>query len=410
MLLKAESLPAAGVQKRPLVDLIAREKRRRRTRIAVIWSSLVGLAACAGLVWYVLSPKPIPVSARFRAQPISRGDVVREVRATGRLEAVTTVQIGAEISGRLASVEVEHNDHVQAGQVLARFDRAALAAQLAQIEAALAAARAVLQQARTEVARLSTSKARTERLFASGGVPQSDYDDIASAFALAQQRAAAAEAEVAAQIAAQQLSRTTLDHTVVRSPIDGIVITRNVDPGQTVASALQAPLLFTVAADLRKMHVLAAVDEADIGEIAVGQRAEFAVTAYPTRTFVGTVIQLRNSPQIIQDVVTYGAEIDVANTDLALKPGMTATVRIRTGSAQGVLKVPAMALQFTPPGEKARSSAIWLLRGEKLEAVDVATGLSNGEVTAVESAHLSPGTEVLTELTPEGRKSYGITR
>jgi HlyD family secretion protein len=410
MVLKAEGLPAAGVQKRSLTDLIAREKRRRRTRIGVVWSTLIALAACAGLAWYALRPKPIPLAARFRSQTVSHGDLVREVRATGHLEAVTTVQVGAEISGRLASVEVQYNDRVQAGQVLARFDRAALAAQLAQIEATLAAARAGLQQARTEVARLAASKARTDRLFASGSIPQSEHDDLTSAFALAQQRAAAAEAEVAAQVAAQQLARTTLDHTVVRSPIDGIVITRNVDPGQTVASALQAPVLFTVAADLRKMRVVAAVDEADIGEVVVGQRAEFAVTAYPTRTFGGTVIQVRNSPQIIQDVVTYGAEIDVANIDLALKPGMTATARIRTGSAQDVLTVPAMALQFTPPGEKARSSTVWVLREGSLYSVEVEAGLSNGEVTAVESVRLTPGLAVLTELTPEGRKSYGIAR
>jgi HlyD family secretion protein len=409
MVLKAENLPRAERRRESLSELIEREKHRKKNRALVVWLVLTGTLLAILGTWYLLRPKPVPLPARFRTHAVTRGDVLREVRATGRLEAVTTVQVGAEISGRLATVEVEHNDRVTAGQVLARFDRVALGAQLAQIEATLAASRALLEQARTERERAVREKRRVEHLFSTGSVPEAQQDDAQSAFALAEQRVTAAQADVAARLAAYQVAKTTLDHTLVRSPIDGVVITRNVDPGQTVAASLQAPVLFTVAADLRKMHVLAAVDEADVGDVAIGQKVTFTVNAYPTRTFSGHVTQVRNSPQVIQDVVTYGTEVEVSNMDLALKPGMTATVRIRTATAENVLRVPGMALAFVPPGEQSDASTrVWILSGTSLRSVGVEPGITDGEVTEVTSEALSAGQEVIVELTPEGRAAYGI--
>jgi HlyD family secretion protein len=334
---------------------------------------------------------------------------LRDIQATGHLEATTTVQVGAEISGRLASVEVEYNDHVQAGQVLARFDRIALTAELAQIEAGLAGSRATLEQARTERGRTLREKLRLDRLFESGGVTTADHEDGQAALTVAEQRVVAAQADVAARLAAYQVAKTKLDHTLVRSPIEGVVITRNVDPGQTVAATLQSPVLFTVAADLRKMRVIAAVDEADVGEVREGQTVSFTVSAYPTRTFSGVVTQVRNSPQLIQDVVTYGAEVDVANMDLALRPGMTATVRIRTSAARDVLRVPAMALGFVPPGQATETvPKVWGLTHEGLEPIKVESGVSDGELTQVTAPALAAGAKVVVELTPEGRRAYGI--
>ena len=271
----------ATTKKASLAELIQRENKRKRTKRLLLVLLLAAIPALAIGIWAIARPKPVPTAARFRAAKVTMGDVVREVHATGRLEAVTTVQVGAEISGRISTVEVDYNDRVKAGQVLARFDRAALEAQLAQINATLAAARAAVEQAKTDRERVASDKERVVRLFASKSVSEMERDNATAAARLMGQRVSAAEAQVAAQQAAYTLAKTNLDHTVIRAPIDGVVITRNVDPGQTVASMLQTPVLFTVAADLRKMHVIAAVDEADIGEVAVEQAATFTVNAYP---------------------------------------------------------------------------------------------------------------------------------
>lgn len=396
-------------KKASLAQLIERESLRKRRRwLFVVLGLTLGVALALG-IWAAVRPRPVPAAARFRAAAVTQGDVLREVHATGRLEAVTTVQVGAEISGRIATVEVDYNDRVKAGQVLARFDRASLEAQLAQINATLAAARAGVEQAKTDRERVANDKARIDRLFASKSVSETERDNATAAARLMTQRVSAAEAQLAAQQAAYTIAKTNLDHTIIRAPIDGVVITRNVDPGQTVASMLQTPVLFTVAADLRKMHVIASVDEADIGEVAVKQTATFTVNAYPTRTFDGLVTEVRSSPQIVQDVVTYGTEVEVDNTDLSLKPGMTASVRIRTATAKGVLRVPAAAFQFSPPGEKPSADpGVWILSGGALRRVAAKAGISDGELTAVEGS-VALGDEVVYELTPEGRKAYGIS-
>ncbi len=406
-----EAAARGGVtsRKRSLADLIERENQRKTRRRIILAFFALAIPALVVALWIGARPKPVPLAARFRSANATVGEVVREVHATGHLEAMTTVQVGAEISGRIATVLVDYNDRVEAGQILARFDRAALEAQLAQMQATLAAARAAVEQAKTDRDRVVRDKERVDRLFASKSASEADRDTATATARLMEQRVAAAEAQLAAQLAAQTLAKTNLEHTVIRSPIDGVVITRNVDPGQTVASMLQTPVLFTVAADLRKMHVIAAVDEADIGEVAVRQRARFTVNAYPSRTFEGVVTSVRSSPQIVQDVVTYGTEVEVDNTDIALKPGMTASVRIRTAEAKDVLRVPAAAFQFTPPGEqRTPEPGVWVLAGNALRRVPATPGISDGELTAIASGALAPGDDVVYEITPEGRKAYGI--
>jgi HlyD family secretion protein len=389
--------------------LISREARRRRRRRLLAALALAAVPALAVALWAYLRPTPPPLPARFRTAPVTQGSITREVVATGHLEAITTVQIGAEISGRLESVEVDHNDHVKAGQVLARFDRSALAAQRAQTEATLAAARAAVEQAKIDRDRAARDADRAEALFKSALVSESERDSVATTARVAQQRLSAAQAQLTAQQASHELAKTNLDHTVIRSPISGVVITRNIDPGQTVASMLQTPVLFTVAADLRRMRVIAAVDEADVGEVSVKQPATFTVNAYPNRTFEGTVVEVRSSPEIVQDVVTYGAEVELDNSDLALKPGMTATVRIRTAAAEAVLRVPAAAFQFTPPGERPRAApGVWVLEASGLKRIAVSPGVSDGELTSVAPGGLTTGKQVVYELTPEGRTAYGI--
>jgi HlyD family secretion protein len=396
-------------KRRSLVELVD-EEAKRRTRRRVTYAFFALLAALGIAAAYVaLRPHPLPLASRFRAEASSLGDVVREVRATGHVEAVTTVQVGAEISGRISTVEVDYNDHVKIGQIMARFDRESLVAQQAQALASLTAARASLEQAKTDRDHSARELARISTLHQSGTLTDADLDNADSAARLAQQRVAAADASLAAQQAAFSVSRTNLQHSIIYAPIDGIVITRNVDPGQTVASVFQTPVLFTVAADLRKMRVIAAIDEADIGEVAVHQRASFTVNAYPDRTFEGIVTEVRNSPVIVQDVVTYGAVIEVENADFALKPGMTASARVRTASALGTLRVPASALRFTPPSEKRGDKpGVWVLENGGVRFVDVSPGISDGELTAVQQGSLAPSRPLLVDLTPEGKKAYGL--
>lgn len=410
--------PAAAIDaapaprgRRPLARLIEAEDHRRRRRRAVRWVALAAFPLLAAGAWLALRPRPLPLAERFRFQPVARGDVVRVVHATGHVEAVTTVLVGAEISGRLATVEADFNDRVKAGQILARFDRAALEALVAQGRATLASARAALEQARTDHAEAQRNLARSERLHAERVGSDAEHDAAVAAARIAEQRWRAAESQVAAQDAALSLARTNLAHAEIRSPIDGIVVTRNVDPGQTVASVLQTPVLFTVAADLQKMRVIAAVDEADIGEVSARQRATFTVNAHPDRAFEGIVTEVRNSPVVVQDVVTYGAVIEVANGDLALKPGMTASVRIRTAAVPDALRVPSLALRFTPPGERpGPAAAVWVLEGGALRRIEVQQGLDDGEVTAIAPGPLREGANVIVELTPAGRRAYGIGR
>jgi HlyD family secretion protein len=399
----------ARAPRRTLEELVAREKARTRRRRALLWSALALVPILAIALWSALRPRPVPLAARFRSQAVTRGDVIREVRATGHVEAVTTVQVGAETSGRIASVDVDYNDAVKEGQVLARFDRALLDAQLAQTGATLAAAKASLEQAKTDRDRSARDLARVEHLWAAHSISDTDHDNAIAAAKLNEQRVAAGEAQLAAQQASYTVARTNVDHAIIRAPISGVVITRNVDPGQTVASVFQTPVLFTVAADLRKMRVLAAVDEADIGEVEPHQRATFTVNAYPNRVFEGVVTEVRSSPVVVQDVVTYGTVVEVDNLDLALKPGMTASVRTRTASANNVLRAPNAALHFTPPGEHSSDKpGLWTFEGTGLRRTEVSAGVSDGETTAIEAEAFAEGRNVIVELSPEGRKAYGL--
>lgn len=355
----ASSPPVARVvslRESSLPALIERENRRRRRRRGVWLGLLLAVVGGAVALFFATRPRPAPLAERFRTGTVTQGDLVREVRATGYLEAVSTVSVGAEISGRVATVEVDYNQQVKAGQVLARFDVAALEAQRAQSAAVALSAKAQLAQARSDLEQARRNKLRSDALYAQQAQAVTEHEAAVTALAVAEARVAASEATLAAQTALATVAKTNLAHAVIRSPIDGVVITRNIDPGQTVASLLATPVLFTVAADLRKMEVLASIDEADIAEVAAGQDVQFTVTAWQNRTFQGTVTEVRNAARLVQDVVTYGVVVAVDNLDLALRPGMTATVRVRTGFSPATLQVPNAALRFTPPGQAKEAS------------------------------------------------------
>jgi len=321
------------------------------------------------------------------------------------------VQVGAQTSGRIESVEVDYNDQVRAGQVLARFDLAPLQAQLAQSDALLQAARWALEQSKTSNEKSHRDLVRAEGLWKEKILSDADHDTAVNTAALAEQNVTVAEAQLNAQEAANKVARTNLDYAVIKAPIDGIIVTRNIDPGQTLASVFQTPVLFSLAADLRKMRVVVPVDEADIGEVTKGQHVTFGVDAFPNRTFEGVVTRVRNSPVTVQDVVTYGTEVEVNNPDLSLRPGMTAAARIRTGFARNALRVPNAALRFTPPGEKSGDApGIWVLEGSSFRRIAVKPGISDGELTEIAPGAIEAGASVLIDMTPEGRKFYGISR
>lgn len=317
----------------------------------------------AGYGYYRYSQKPAPPAVTTAA--VSRGDVVETVGATGTLQAVTTVQVGSQVSGNIAFLGADFNSLVRKGQVLARLDPSLFEAQVQQTQANLAQARANLTRAQSDLERsrvqLTDAQQKYDRakaLSARSLLAQSDLDAAKTAVDSAQaalQSQQATVTQVQASITQAQASvnqaQVNLEHTVITAPIDGLVISRSVDVGQTVAASMQAPTLFVLAADLTKMQVLANLDESDVGRIRPKQVVTFRVDAYPNDAFRGVVSQVRLEPKVQQNVVTYATVIDVPNDDLRLKPGMTANVNVEIARATNVLRVPNTALRFRPSNE-----------------------------------------------------------
>ncbi|HET7872557.1 MAG TPA: efflux RND transporter periplasmic adaptor subunit, partial [Terriglobales bacterium] len=293
---------------------------------------------------------------------VETGDIKQVVEATGTINAVTTVQVGSQVSGTIARLFVDFNSHVKKGQVIAQIDPALFQGALAQAKADLENARANLAVAVANTAKAKANDVQTRADYernaglAKQGVISQQALDLAkanadSAVALVN-AALATEQQARAQVlqkgAAVQVAQTNLDYTTIHAPIDGTVVARNVDVGQTVAASLQAPTLFTIAQDLTKMQVYAKTDESDVGQIRAGQHVSFKVDAYPRDTFTGTVSQVRMNSTVVQNVVTYDTIIDFNNSELKLFPGMTAYVSIPVATANNVIKVPNGALRFKP--------------------------------------------------------------
>src|SRR5262245_50234450 len=302
---------------------------------------------------------------QVQTSPVTRGEIVDTVGASGTLQAVTTVQVGSQVSGNIQWLGADFNTIVKKGQVIARLDPSLFEAQLQQTNANLNQSRANLTKAQSELERTKVQLTdaqqkytRAKELAERSLLPQSELDaakvavDTAQA-GLASQQATVTQAQAAvtqSQASVNQ-SQVNLEHTVITAPIDGIVTQRSVDVGQTVAASMQAPTLFVIAADLTKMQVNANIDEADVGRIRPGQHVTFRVDAYPTDTFDGTVVQIRLQPVVQQNVTTYGTVIDVPNAQLKLKPGMTANVKLEIAKRSDVLRIPNTALRFRPTPE-----------------------------------------------------------
>jgi HlyD family secretion protein len=308
-------------------------------------AALAALIA-GGAVWHITTRPPPP--ARYVTADISTGEVIEVVQSTGQVKPLTEVQVGAQVSGRITKVYVDFNSLVKAGDVLAEIDPTLFGAQIDSNQAQLEAANASVVRAQASLATAKQRLDRATKLVTEGVGSQADLDTAQGAYDVALAELAAAKAQVSQLNAVLRSSKTNLQYTRIFSPIDGVVINRAIDPGQTVAASFQAPTLFVIAQDLRKMRVLADIDEADVGRLREGMEADVSVDAFPGETFKGTVSQVRYSPMNQSGVVTYAAVIEVENPDVKLRPGMTATVSIRSAEARGVRRLPNAALRFKP--------------------------------------------------------------
>ncbi|MBI2382781.1 MAG: efflux RND transporter periplasmic adaptor subunit [Gammaproteobacteria bacterium] len=354
---------------------------------------------------------------RFTTAVVQRGPIAARVTATGMLSAKVTVQVGSQVSGRIAELHADFNSVVKKGQVLVRLDPQLFEASVEQAEANLQAATGGLARARAEAEAAERQAHRAANLFERHLIAQADLDS-AQANAAAQKAAVVvAEGALAQARAALRHAQVNLAYTVITSPINGVVISRAVDVGQTVAASLQAPTLFSIAEDLKKMQVHTSVAESDIGKLNKTMPVVFGVDAYPGESFVGELAQIRNDPQINQNVVTYDAVLNVDNSDLRLKPGMTANVNFIYHQRQNVLLVPNAAFRFRPPEaiEKTAATApgkgpqfrraLWVLKGGRPEAIVVETGITDGARTEIASDALQEGDELILDVAGEPAKA-----
>jgi HlyD family secretion protein len=387
-----------------------------RTQLGLRLSLPAALLALLGVAFYgyltAAAAPPVVISS-----PVTRGDIIQGVATSGTLQAVTTVLVGTQVSGTVAELGADYNDLVHKGQVLARLDPSLLQAQLDQARAGLVRASADADRLRVSVedARIKLSRATvlSERsLLAAADLEMAGFE-----VRTAQAQLKSGDAQVTQARAVVNQSQVTLAHTVITSPIDGVVIARNVDAGQTVAASMSSPTLFVLAADLTRMRVDTKLDESDIGLVVPGMPATFHVDAYPNETFTGRVVQVRLQGEIVSNVVTYLTVIDVANPNLTLKPGMTASVIVQVASRTDVLRVPNLALRVRPTAEQLAAlgaaaggiagaaaatprgaKTVWRTVGKTIERVPVQTGITDGAFTEILGGALKADDRVATTI------------
>jgi HlyD family secretion protein len=402
-------------------------------KVRPLWIGIAGVLVLAAVGWWVFWSGGEQPAYRF--ERVDRGDVAVTISATGTLNAVTTVQVGSQVSGTIARLYADFNSDVRQGQLLAQLDPTFL-------QATVNEQRANVERASAQVHEAERNFQRTGDLFAKSLVSQADMD--AATTALESARATMRQAQ-----ASLDRAEVNLRYATIRAPISGVVVSRNVDVGQTVAASLSAPTLFTIANDLRKMQVEASVDEADIGNVKNGQRVTFRVDAFAEEEFEGVVSQIRLAPVTTQNVVTYTVIIDVDNPKQKLMPGMTATVSIEVARRENVLRVPVLALRFTPAetesggdnmrnagseqgtrtqqptGERQRGEGrnrerrpggngrVWILEGGNAKPVFVNRGVQNTRYAEVETGDLKEGDEVIVgvmgvaaQMSPQGQNPF----
>ncbi|MDR0440691.1 MAG: efflux RND transporter periplasmic adaptor subunit [Candidatus Accumulibacter sp.] len=395
------------------------------------WTFAFLVIAAAAAAFHLYSGNGDDAGGRFLTENATVGQLVVSISASGTLQPTRSVDVGSELSGTLEAVLAEENDRVTKGQVIARLDTAKLSDAVTKSKAVLAAARAAVAQSE---ATLMEARANRERLaevarLSGGKVPsKSELDAAEAAWRRARADLAGARAQVAQAEATLQTDETNIEKAVIRSPINGVVLARKVEPGQTVAAQMTTPVLYTIAEDLTQMELQVKVDEADVSSVQLGQPASFTVSAWPGRDFPATIRRVGLGSTITDNVVTYKTVLSVANDDLALRPGMTATARIVTAQRENVLLAPNAALRFTPPAPSAAESSggilsrifprpprppkraqtrgveapgmtreVWALKDGRPVALTVRTGVSNGRLTEIVDGDLKAGDAIIVD-------------
>jgi HlyD family secretion protein len=407
---QAEIAPAVTTKRAadPAVVAVLQTSRKKSKTKRVLLILLVVLVAAA-TAYGVHRWRTRAKSPGYELSEVRQGDLRLVVTATGTLEAKKTVEIGAEVTGRVTRVAVDYNDIVKKGQELATIDPEQLRASTEQSRAELSAARATVLEARATATETALAAARAEEQSKRGLISPQQLETARATAARAEAALSSAEARTLLSRASLGLASTRLEKTKIVSPIDGIVLSRAVEPGQTVTAGFQTPIMFKLAEDLSQMRLATAVDEADIGRVRAGLIATFTVDAYPDREFSSRVLSVRNEPKVSQNVVTYQAVLEVDNTERLLRPGMTATASVVSETLKSVVLVSSEAFRFIPPerpGKKKlppaptnpRERRVFVLEGEQPKPIIVKIGASDGNVTVVESGNLAPGTKVILDV------------
>jgi HlyD family secretion protein len=376
---------------------LGKSHKRRRWLSGLV--TLVLVAALVAFGMHYFEQRAASRLPQYESESVARGDIEVVVTATGTLLGLNTVEVGAEVSGRVSKVHVDFNDSVKQGQVLAEIDPEQSRAAVDEASARVAEADAAIHQARASLLEAEQNAKRAEQELPRGLIAQRDHDATLAARERAKAAVESASASAIVARATLKSARSRLSKTSIMSPIDGVVLSRLVEPGQTVTAGFQTPLLFKLTEDLRRMSLRVYVDEADVGRVRDGQKATFTVDAYPDKVFPSRVLSLRNEPKTEQNVVTYEAVLEVDNSALLLRPGMTATASIKSDVRKNVVTLPNAALRFTPPqpaqlGRKSRQTAqrrVWILEGQTPVPVVVRTGVSDGERTELLSGEVKPG-------------------
>ncbi len=416
--------------------LAAEEGGRRWLRRLAVAGSIVHVLG-GGLTWRA-KHRPAP-PAKYVTKSAEIGDVIEKVQATGAIQPLLQVNVGAQVNGRVTRVPVDFNSVVKKGDVLAEIDPKILGTQvyaqqsnLLQQRAALETAKAQMETSRAQMNLAKVTLDRTQRLFDDSLAAKGDLDTARGQWLAAKATYDAAVASVTgataaigSQVAQLDQMTTNLGYTKIISPVDGVVVTRSIDPGATVVSSFQAPVLFVIAQELKRMRVMADVDEADVGRLKEGMSADAVVDAFPGESFHGIVQQVRYSPNTVSGVVTYSAVVEVENPDEKLRPGMTATVTIKTSEAKGATKIPNAALRYKPtppdgpdgkpivpppdPPLAKGQGRVYVLTSdkpgeEKEEMRVIPIGITDGIATEVLNGALPPGTKVVTDETDTKKK------
>ena len=423
------------------LELNSSNKKGSRLKKLIIIVIII-IAALIGLSFF--RSKHTESEAKYKTEPVTKGNLTITVSATGSLEPRNKVDVGSELSGIVKTVDVDFNDHVTKGEVLATIDPSRLQAQVQQSKAALESADAKVLDAKATVTESQNNLNRLKKVWELSGKKVPSQDDMDTAEATLQRAVASlasAKAQVSQAKATLEVNETDLGKLIIRSPIDGIVLNRTIEPGQTVAASFQAPVLFTLAEDLTKMELSVDIDEADVGKVKKGQDATFTVDAYPDKTFNAKILRVKYGSSTTEGVVTYETLLMVDNEELLLRPGMTATAEIIVNRINNAITVPNAALRFEPPemeNEQAGSSPrrrgglfggfmgpprfrrdnnnqpekkekdapkkVWILKNNHPVPVIITTGPTDGSMTQVTSGNLNPGEEIITGTAVEAGK------